>query len=166
MTESEVAVAGNSKFASWGLMLSHLTNCVLICSAIRGRLCRPRGARCCPAGKTPAVAEHLREAEGWEWCAGRMELSVSAVRMPEHTAVCRSRKRADGGRRRTPERTDDALRRAENQCEESDLLEAEMKLMRCMRRSGRGRRRCVPEVAWWCPGLWKRMCPAWCAVAQ
>ncbi len=23
--------------------------------------------------KLQAVAEHLREAEGWEWCAGRME---------------------------------------------------------------------------------------------
>ena len=29
--------------------------------------------RCRPAGKTRAVAEHLQEAEGWEWCAGRME---------------------------------------------------------------------------------------------
>ncbi len=148
-----MAVKDNTKFRSWGLMLSHLTNCVLICSAMRGWLCGLRGARCRPAGKTPGVAEHLREAEGWEWCAGRMEPSVSAVKIPGHTATCRSRKRSDGGRRRTPERTDDALRRAGNQCEESDLLAAEMKLIDCMARSGRGRRRCVPEVAWWCPGV-------------
>ncbi|ENE94031.1 hypothetical protein ECP03047777_5130 [Escherichia coli P0304777.7] len=36
--------------------------------------------------KLQAVAEHLREAEGWEWCAGRME-PVVAVRMPEHTRL-------------------------------------------------------------------------------
>ncbi|MCD6788657.1 hypothetical protein LTT03_24745, partial [Escherichia coli] len=31
--------------------------------------------------KLQAVAEHLREAEGWEWCAGRME--------PEPVGECR-----------------------------------------------------------------------------
>ncbi|BBW63597.1 hypothetical protein THOESC006_P10870 (plasmid) [Escherichia coli] len=54
----------------------------------------------------------------------------------------------------------------ENQCEESDLLEAEMKLIDCM-----------AKVRAWTPemragsgvvvlALWKRMCPAWCAVTQ
>ncbi len=146
-------MAGNTKFCLWGLMPSRQMNCAPICSAMTGGLCRPCGARCRSAGKTPGCAEHLREAEGWEWCAGRMEPVVSAVRMPEHTAVCRSRKRCYGGRRRTPERTDGTLRCAGKQCEESDLLEAEMKLIDCMAKSGRGRRRCVPEVAWWCPGV-------------
>ncbi len=54
----------------------------------------------------------------------------------------------------------------ENQCEESDLLEAEMKLMRCM-----------AKVRAWTPEMragsgvvvsrrYGNVCPAWCAVAQ
>ncbi len=55
----------------------------------------------------------------------------------------------------------------ENQCEESDLLEAEMKLMRCMAKV----RAWTPEIRAGSgvvvsPALWQRMCPAWCAVAQ
>ncbi|OUJ59040.1 hypothetical protein BZK35_25925 [Escherichia coli] len=78
-------------------------------------------------------AEHLREAEGWEWCAGRME-PVGFCRedagtyrsLPEPEAVLTE---AEEERLNELMARYDAL---ENQCEESDLLEAEMKLMRCM----------------------------------
>ncbi|MED8903624.1 ParB/RepB/Spo0J family partition protein [Escherichia coli] len=83
--------------------------------------------------KLQAVAEHLREAEGWGWCAGRME-PVGECRedagtyrsLPEPEAVLTEAEE---------ERMNELLTRydaLENQCEESDLLEAEMKLMRCM----------------------------------
>ncbi|HHU2232434.1 TPA: ParB/RepB/Spo0J family partition protein, partial [Escherichia coli] len=83
--------------------------------------------------KLQAVAEHLREAEGWEWCAGRME-PVGECRedagtyrsLPEPEAVLTE---AEEERLNELMTRYDAL---ENQCEESDLLEAEMKLMRCM----------------------------------
>ncbi|MGA6466568.1 hypothetical protein ACPEGM_17365, partial [Escherichia coli] len=83
--------------------------------------------------KLQAVAEHLREAEGWEWCAGRME-PVGFCRedagtyrsLPEPEAVLTE---AEEERLNELMARYDAL---ENQCEESDLLEAEMKLMRCM----------------------------------
>ncbi|EFT8948381.1 ParB N-terminal domain-containing protein [Salmonella enterica] len=76
---------------------------------------------------------HLREAEGWEWCAGRME-PVGECRedagtyrcLPEPEAVLTE---AEEERLNELMTRYDAL---ENQCEESDLLEAEMKLMRCM----------------------------------
>ncbi|EFK2737313.1 ParB/RepB/Spo0J family partition protein [Shigella flexneri] len=83
--------------------------------------------------KLQAVAEHLREAEGWGWCAGRME-PVGECRedagtyrcLPEPEAVLTEAEE---------ERMNELLTRydaLENQCEESDLLEAELKLMRCM----------------------------------
>lgn len=83
--------------------------------------------------KLQAVAEYLREAEGWEWCAGRME-PVGECRedagtyrcLPEPEAVLTEAEE---------ERLNELMTRydaPENQCEESDLLEAEMKLMRCM----------------------------------
>lgn len=83
--------------------------------------------------KLQAVAEHLREAEGWEWCAGRME-PVGECRedagtyrsLPEPEAVLTEAEE---------ERLNELMARydsLENQCEESDLLETEMKLMRCM----------------------------------
>ncbi len=83
--------------------------------------------------KLRAVAEHLREAEGWGWCAGRME-AVGECRedagtyrsLPEPEAVLTE---AEEERLNELMARYDAL---ENQCEESDLLEAEMKLMRCM----------------------------------
>ncbi len=83
--------------------------------------------------KLQAVAEYLREAEGWEWCAGRME-PVGSCRedagtyrcLPEPEAVLTE---AEEERLNELMTRYDAL---ENQCEESDLLEAEMKLMRCM----------------------------------
>ncbi|EFC1442708.1 TPA: ParB/RepB/Spo0J family partition protein [Escherichia coli] len=83
--------------------------------------------------KLQTVAEHLREAEGWGWCAGRME-PVGECRedagtyrcLPEPEAVLTE---AEEERLNELMTCYDAL---ENQCEESDLLEAEMKLMRCM----------------------------------
>ncbi|HFO5767622.1 TPA: ParB/RepB/Spo0J family partition protein [Escherichia coli] len=83
--------------------------------------------------KLQAVAEYLREAEGWEWCAGRME-PVGECRedagtyrcLPEPEAVLTE---AEEERLNELMTRYDAL---ENQCEESDLLAAEMKLMRCM----------------------------------
>ncbi|MCX1760278.1 hypothetical protein JDV44_25835, partial [Escherichia coli] len=83
--------------------------------------------------KLQVVAESLREAEGWEWCAGRME-PVGECRedagtyrcLPEPEAVLTE---AEEERLNELMTRYDAL---ENQCEESDLLEAEMKLMRCM----------------------------------
>ncbi|TYZ19638.1 hypothetical protein FCG75_026020, partial [Escherichia coli] len=83
--------------------------------------------------KLQAVAEHLREAEGWGWCAGRME-AVGECRedagtyrsLPEPEAVLTE---AEEERLNELMARYDAL---ENQCEESDLLEAEMKLIDCM----------------------------------
>ncbi|EJC0999135.1 hypothetical protein MX205_004739, partial [Salmonella enterica subsp. enterica serovar Kentucky] len=83
--------------------------------------------------KLQAVAEFLREAEGWGWCAGRME-PVGECRedagtyrcLPEPEAVLTE---AEEERLNELMARYDAL---ENQCEESDQLEAEMKLMRCM----------------------------------
>jgi ParB family chromosome partitioning protein len=83
--------------------------------------------------KLQAVAEYLREAEGWEWCAGRME-PVGECRedagtyrcLPEPEAVLTE---AEEERLNELMTRYDAL---ENQCEESDLLEAEMKLIDCM----------------------------------
>lgn len=83
--------------------------------------------------KLQAVAEYLREAEGWEWCAGRME-PVGECRedagtyrcLPEPEAVLTE---AEEERLNELMARYDAL---ENQCEESDLLEAEMKLIDCM----------------------------------
>ncbi|MCV5554799.1 hypothetical protein OFN13_27215, partial [Escherichia coli] len=72
-------------------------------------------------------------AEGWEWCAGRME-PVGFCRedagtyrcLPEPEAVLTE---AEEERLNKLMARYDAL---ENQCEESDLLEAEMKLIDCM----------------------------------
>ncbi|EIK2320305.1 ParB/RepB/Spo0J family partition protein [Salmonella enterica] len=83
--------------------------------------------------KLQAVAEHLREAEGWEWCAGRMEPvgecredSRAYRNLPEPEAVLTE---AEEERLNELMMRYDAL---ENQCEESDLLAAEMKLIDCM----------------------------------
>ncbi|STN93718.1 ParB-like nuclease [Escherichia coli] len=61
--------------------------------------------------KLQAVAEHLREAEGWEWCAGRME-PVGECREDAGTYRCLPEPEAvlTEAEDRTPERTDDALR--------------------------------------------------------
>ncbi|EIK6442562.1 hypothetical protein LKB71_005155, partial [Escherichia coli] len=83
--------------------------------------------------KLQAVAEFLREAEGWGWCAGRMEPvgecreDARAYRnLPEPEAVLTE---AEEEHLNELMARYDAL---ENQCEESDLLAAEMKLIDCM----------------------------------
>ncbi|HBE3214714.1 TPA: ParB/RepB/Spo0J family partition protein [Escherichia coli] len=134
VTESEVAVAGNSKFRFVGAdafspdelrtdLFSDDEGGYVDCVALDAALLE----------KLWAVAESLREAEGWEWCAGRME-PVGECRedagtyrcLPEPEAVLTE---AEEERLNKLMTRYDAL---ENQCEESDLLEAEMKLMRCM----------------------------------
>ncbi|EFI3376175.1 ParB/RepB/Spo0J family partition protein, partial [Escherichia coli] len=134
ITESEVAVAGNSKFRFVGAdafspdelrtdLFSDDEGGYVDCVALDAALLE----------KLQAVAEHLREAEGWGWCAGRME-PVGECRedagtyrcLPEPEAVLTE---AEEERLNELMTRYDAL---ENQCEESDLLEAEMKLMRCM----------------------------------
>ncbi|HCP1556063.1 TPA: ParB/RepB/Spo0J family partition protein [Escherichia coli] len=134
ITESEVAVAGNTKFRFVGAdafspdelrtdLFSDDKGGYVDCVALDAALLE----------KLQAVAEHLREAEGWEWCAGRME-PVGECRedagtyrcLPEPEAVLTE---AEDERLNELMTRYDAL---ENQCEESDLLEAEMKLMRCM----------------------------------
>ncbi|HFI5937398.1 ParB/RepB/Spo0J family partition protein [Klebsiella pneumoniae] len=134
ITESEVVVAGNSKFRFVGAdafspdelrtdLFSDDGDGYVDRVALDAALLE----------KLQAVAEHLREAEGWEWCAGRME-PVGECRedagtyrcLPEPEAVLTE---AEEERLNELMTRYDAL---ENQCEESDLLEAEMKLMRCM----------------------------------
>ena len=134
VTESEVAVAGNTKFRFVGAdafspdelrtdLFSDDGDGYVDRVALDAALLE----------KLQAVAEHLREAEGWEWCAGRME-PVGECRedagtyrcLPEPEAVLME---AEEERLNELMARYDAL---ENQCEESDLLEAEMKLMRCM----------------------------------
>ncbi|HFV5043215.1 TPA: ParB/RepB/Spo0J family partition protein [Escherichia coli] len=134
VTESEVAVAGNSKFRFVGAdafspdelrtdLFSDDEGGYVDCVALDAALLE----------KLQAVAEHLREAEGWEWCAGRME-PVGECRedagtyrcLPEPEAVLTE---AEDERLNELMTRYDAL---ENQCEESDLLEAEMKLIDCM----------------------------------
>ncbi|HAN8570200.1 TPA: ParB/RepB/Spo0J family partition protein [Escherichia coli] len=134
VTESEVAVAGNSKFRFVGAdafspdelrtdLFSDDEGGYVDCVALDAALLE----------KLQAVAEHLREADGWEWCAGRMEPvgfsseDAGTYRcLPELEAVLTE---AEEERLNELMARYDAL---ENQCEESDLLEAEMKLMRCM----------------------------------
>ncbi|EFD3506799.1 ParB/RepB/Spo0J family partition protein [Escherichia coli] len=134
VTESEVAVAGNSKFRFVGAdafspdelrtdLFSDDGDGYVDRVALDAALLE----------KLQAVAEHLREAEGWEWCAGRMEPvgecreDVGTYRcLPEPEAVLTEVEE---------ERLNELMARydaLENQCEESDLLAAEMKLMRCM----------------------------------
>mgnify|MGYP000973719571 FL=1 len=134
VTESKVAVAGNSKFRFVGAdafspdelrtdLFSDDEGGYVDCVALDAALLE----------KLQAVAEFLREAEGWGWCAGRMEPvgecreDARAYRnLPEPEAVLTE---AEEERLNELMTRYDAL---ENQCEESDLLEAEMKLMRCM----------------------------------
>ncbi len=134
VTESEVAVAGNTKFRFVGAdafspdelrtdLFSDDEGGYVDCVALDAALLE----------KLQAVAEFLREAEGWEWCAGRME-PVGECRedagtyrcLPEPEAVLTEAE---------DERLNELMARydsLENQCEESDLLAAEMKLIDCM----------------------------------
>lgn len=134
VTESEVAVAGNTKFRFVGAdafspdelrtdLFSDDEGGYVDCVALDAALLE----------KLQAVAEHLREAEGWEWCAGRME-PVGSCREDAGTYRCLPEPEAvlTGAEE---ERLNELMARydaLENQCEESDLLEAEMKLIDCM----------------------------------
>ncbi|EHB9355385.1 ParB/RepB/Spo0J family partition protein [Salmonella enterica] len=134
ITESEVAVAGNSKFRFVGgdAFSPDELRTDLFSDDGDGYVDRV-ALDAALLEKLQAVAEHLREAEGWEWCAGRMA-PVGECRedagtyrcLPEPEAVLTE---AEDERLNELMTRYDAL---ENQCEESDLLEAEMKLMRCM----------------------------------
>lgn len=134
ITESEVAVAGNSKFRFVGAdAFSPDELRTDLFSDDEGGYVDRVALDAALLEKLQAVAEYLREAEGWEWCAGRME-PVGECRedagtyrcLPEPEAVLTE---AEEERLNELMTRYDAL---ENQCEESDLLEAEMKLMRCM----------------------------------
>ena len=134
VTESEVAVAGNSKFRFVGAdafspdelrtdLFSDDEGGYVDCVALDAALLE----------KLQAVAEFLREAEGWGWCAGRMEPvgecreDARAYRnLPEPEAVLTE---AEEEHLNELMARYDAL---EKQCEESDLLAAEMKLIDCM----------------------------------
>ncbi|EHT1776176.1 ParB/RepB/Spo0J family partition protein [Escherichia coli] len=134
ITESEVAVAGNSKFRFVGAdAFSPDELRTDLFSDDEGGYVDRVALDAALLEKLQAVAEHLREAEGWEWCAGRME-PVGECRedagayccLPEPEAVLTEAEE---------ERLNELMTRydaPENQCDESDLLEAEMKLMRCM----------------------------------
>ncbi|HAI3547160.1 TPA: ParB/RepB/Spo0J family partition protein [Escherichia coli] len=136
VTESEVAVAGNSKFRFVGTdafspdelrtdLFSDDGDGYVDRVALDAALLE----------KLQAVAEHLREAEGWGWCAGRME-AVGECR--EDAGTYRSLPQPEAVLTEAEEeRLNELLMRydaLENQCEESDLLEAEMKLIHCMSR--------------------------------
>ncbi|HDX4255042.1 TPA: ParB/RepB/Spo0J family partition protein [Escherichia coli] len=134
VTESEVAVAGNSKFRFVGADAFSPDELRTDLFSDDGDGYVDRVALdTALLEKLQAVAEHLREAEGWEWCAGRME-PVGFCRedagtyrsLPEPEAVLTE---AEEERLNELMARYDAL---ENQCEESDLLEAEMKLVDCM----------------------------------
>lgn len=134
ITESEVAVAGNTKFRFVGAdAFSPDELRTDLFSDDEGGYVDRVALDAALLEKLQAVAEYLREAEGWEWCAGRME-PVGECRedtgtyrcLPEPEAVLTE---AEEERLNELMARYDAL---ENQCEESDLLEAEMKLMRCM----------------------------------
>ena len=136
VTESEVAVAGNSKFRFVGTdafspdelrtdLFSDDGDGYVDRVALDAALLE----------KLQTVAEHLREAEGWGWCAGRME-AVGECR--EDAGTYRSLPQPEAVLTEAEEeRLNELLTRydaLENQCEESDLLEAEMKLIHCMSR--------------------------------
>ncbi|EFA3663879.1 ParB/RepB/Spo0J family partition protein, partial [Escherichia coli] len=136
MTESEVAVAGNSKFRFVGAdafspdelrtdLFSDDGDGYVDRVALDAALLE----------KLQAVAEHLREAEGWEWCAGRME-AVGECR--EDAGTYRSLPQPEAVLTEAEEeRLNELMVRYEEPDtprEESDLLEAEMKLIHCMSR--------------------------------
>ncbi|NAL43921.1 ParB/RepB/Spo0J family partition protein [Escherichia coli] len=136
VTESEVAVAGNSKFRFVGTdafspdelrtdLFSDDGDGYVDRVALDAALLE----------KLQAVAEHLREAEGWGWCAGRME-AVGECR--EDAGTYRSLPQPEAVLTEAEEeRLNELMVRYEEPDtprEESDLLEAEMKLIHCMSR--------------------------------
>ncbi len=94
VTESEVAVAGNSKFRFVGLMPSRQMNCAPICSATTKVAMWTAWRSMPPCWKNSRLLLNtFGKPKAGNGAPGAWSLSVSAVRMPEHTAVCRSRKR-------------------------------------------------------------------------
>lgn len=90
VTESEVAVAGNSKFRFVGADM----NCALTCSATT-RVAMWTAWRSMPPcwKNSRLLLNTFGKPKAGDGAPDAWSLSVSAVRMPEHTAVCRSRKR-------------------------------------------------------------------------
>ena len=134
ITESEVAVAGNSKFRFVGADAFSPDELRTDLFSDDGEGYVDRVALdAALLEKLQAVAEHLREAEGWEWCAGRMEAvgecceDAQAYRnLPQLEAVLTEEEE---------ERLNELMVRYEEPDtprEESDLLAAEMKLIHCM----------------------------------
>ncbi|EES3414182.1 TPA: ParB/RepB/Spo0J family partition protein [Escherichia coli] len=134
VTESEVAVAGNSKFRFVGTDAFSPDELRTDLFSDDGDGYVDRVALdTALLEKLQAVAEHLREAEGWGWCAGRME-AVGECR--EDAGTYRSLPQPEAVLTEAEEeRLNELMVRYEEPDtprEESDLLEAEMKLMRCM----------------------------------
>ncbi len=94
VTESEVAVAGNSKFRFVGLMPSRQTNCAPICSATTRVAMWTVLRSMLPCWKNSRLSLNtFGKQKAGNGAPDVWSLLVPAVRMPEHTAVCRSRKR-------------------------------------------------------------------------
>ncbi len=94
ITESEVAVAGNSKFRFVGLMPSHLTNCAPICSATTRVAMWTAWRSMPPCWKNSRLSLNtFGKPKAGNGAPDAWSLSVSAVKIPGHTATCRSRKR-------------------------------------------------------------------------
>ena len=136
VTESEVAVAGNSKFRFVGTdaFSPDELRTDLFSDDGDGNVDRV-ALDAALLEKLQAVAEHLREAEGWGWCAGRME-AVGECR--EDAGTYRSLPQPEAVLTEAEEeRLNELMVRYEEPDtprEESDLLEAEMKLIHCMSR--------------------------------
>ncbi|EFI5503769.1 TPA: ParB/RepB/Spo0J family partition protein [Escherichia coli] len=136
VTESEVAVAGNSKFRFVGTDAFSPDELRTDLFSDDGDGYVDRVALdTALLEKLQAVAEHLREAEGWGWCAGRME-AVGECR--EDAGTYRSLPQPEAVLTEAEEeRLNELMVRYEEPDtprEESDLLEAEMKLIHCMSR--------------------------------
>ena len=95
VTESEVAVAGNSKFRFVGADAFSPDELRTDLFSDDGDGYVDRVALdAAPAGKTPGLSQSsFGKPKAGDGAPDAWSLSVSAVRMPEYTAVCRSRKR-------------------------------------------------------------------------
>lgn len=85
---------GTVNSASWGLMPSRQMNCALTCSATT-RVAMWTAWRSMPPcwKNSRLLLNTFGKPKAGDGAPDAWSLSVSAVRMPEHTAVCRSRKR-------------------------------------------------------------------------
>lgn len=85
---------GTLNSASWGLMPSRQMNCALICSATMRVAMWTVLRSMPPCWKNSRLSQSsFGKPKAGNGAPDAWSLSVSAVRMPEHTAVCRSRKR-------------------------------------------------------------------------